>query len=230
MNDRAHAVVVAAGQGTRFGSAEDVPKALQPVAGVPMYLRALGAFDRHPRIDGCVLVFPLIWEGQILEQIVGAVDGPVELVPGGRTRRASVSAGIDVLGDDVQAVVVHDAARPIVEPTLIDAVLDGLRGADAAVPVIPVADTIKRVEGDRVRETVARDGLARVQTPQAFRLDVLRRAHREVADGGATDDAVLIERSGGSVVAVAGDERNIKITTRGDLLVAEALLRTEVSG
>ena len=224
------AVVVAAGQGTRFGGADGVPKALRSVAGIPMYLRALVAFDRHPRIDGCVLVFPLIWEGQILEQLVGAVAGPIELVPGGQSRRASVAAGIEALGDDVATVVVHDAARPLVEPSLIDAVLDALSGVDAAVPVIPVADTIKRVEGDRVRETVARDGLARVQTPQAFDLDALRRAHREVTEDGATDDAVLIERSGGSVAVVAGDERNIKITTRADLLLAEALLGSEVSG
>ena len=122
--------------------------------------------------------------------------------------------------DDV--VVVHDAARPLASPVLFKAVIDAVRsGADAAVPALLVPDTVKRVEGDRVVETIARDGLVVVQTPQAFRADALRAAHREGDD--ATDDAALVEATGGRVVVVPGEPANLKVTTPADLVVASAL-------
>src|SRR6184192_813416 len=125
---------------------------------------------------------------------------------------------IDPLG-----VVVHDAARPLAPPALFAAVIDAVRaGADAAVPGLPISDTVKRVDGDHVVETIARDELVAVQTPQAFRTDALRAAH--TASGEATDDAALVEAAGGSVVVVPGDPRNLKVTTPADLVVAAALL------
>jgi len=112
---------------------------------------------------------------------------------------------------------------PLAPPALFDAVIDAVRGgADAAVPGLPISDTVKRVDGDHVVETIARDALVAVQTPQAFRTDVLRAAH--TASGEATDDAALVEAAGGRVVVVSGDPRNLKITTPADLVVAAALL------
>ena len=124
-------------------------------------------------------------------------DGPpvTAAVAGGATRSASVRAGLDALRGDLEVVIVHDAARPLASRALFEAVIAAVRaGADAAVPGVAVADTLKRVDGSRVVETVDRDSLVAVQTPQAFRADVLRRAH--AADGDATDDAALVEVGG----------------------------------
>jgi len=124
---------------------------------------------------------------------------------------------------------VHDAARPLASPRLFDAVVDAVRaGADGAVPALPVPDTLKRVEGSDVVETLDRSALVAVQTPQAFRADALRAAH--AADGDATDDAALVEANGGTVVVVAGDPRNLKVTSPDDLAVGAALLVTGKAG
>jgi 2-C-methyl-D-erythritol 4-phosphate cytidylyltransferase len=144
-------------------------------------------------------------------------------VPGGSTRSGSVRAGLDAVASSATVVVVHDAVRPLAAPALFDAVIGAVRaGADAAVPGLPIPDTVKRVDGDLVIDTIARDGLRAVQTPQAFRADALRAAH--TSGGDATDDAALVEANGGRVVVVPGDPRNIKITTPADLVVASALL------
>jgi 2-C-methyl-D-erythritol 4-phosphate cytidylyltransferase len=144
-------------------------------------------------------------------------------VIGGATRSDSVRAGLAAIPEGAEIVVVHDAARPLADRVLFDAVIAAVRaGADAAVPGIPVADTLKRVDGARVVETVARDDLVAVQTPQAFRCAALRAAHRGAPD--ATDDAALIEAIGGTVVVVPGDPRNLKVTTPTDLAVAAVLL------
>jgi 2-C-methyl-D-erythritol 4-phosphate cytidylyltransferase len=133
-----------------------------------------------------------------------------------------VRSGLAAVPRDAQIVVVHDAARPLASPALFAAVVDAVRhGADCAVPGVPVSDTIKRVVGDRVVTTVPRDGLVAVQTPQAFRSEALRAAH--AAGGDATDDAALVEQSGGVVVVVPGDPRNIKVTTERDLTLAAAV-------
>ena len=124
---------------------------------------------------------------------------------------------------NADVVVVHDAARPLATDALFAAVIDAVRGgADGAVPALAVADTIKRVAGNRVVETVARDDLVAVQTPQAFRADVLRRAHAGGADG--TDDAALVEAAGGTVVTVPGEPANVKVTATEDLAVVAGLL------
>ena len=145
------------------------------------------------------------------------------MVAGGDTRSDSVRAGLRAVPEDAEVVVVHDAARPLATRALFDAVIAAVRaGADAAVPGIPVSDTLKRVEGERVVDTVDRELLVAVQTPQAFRASVLRAAHAQRGD--ATDDAALVEAVGGQVVVVPGDPRNLKITTPDDLVVAAALL------
>jgi len=185
------AIVVAAGRGERFGG----PKLLEIIAGK----RCLdwSVEDATAACDGVVVVGP-------------------EGVPGGATRSASVRNGLAAVPEDVDVIVVHDAARPAAGVELFKAVIDAvLAGADAAFPGIPVTDTIKRVEGDVVVETLDRASLVAVQTPQAFRADALRAAHARGVD--ATDDAALVEQNGGRVVVVPGRADNRKLTDRADL-------------
>jgi 2-C-methyl-D-erythritol 4-phosphate cytidylyltransferase len=153
-------------------------------------------------------------------------DGPpvAAAVSGGGTRSDSVRAGLAAVPRSAEVVVVHDAARPLASPALFAAVVAAVRGgADGAVPGTPVVDTLKRVDGDRVVETVARQALVAVQTPQAFRAGVLATAH--ATGGEATDDAALVESAGGTVVVVPGEVDNVKVTTPGDLSRAALLLR-----
>jgi 2-C-methyl-D-erythritol 4-phosphate cytidylyltransferase len=198
------AIVVAAGAGTRFGR----PKQFELLCGrrvLDWSTAAVGA-----ACDGVVAVLPA-------DRLEPGTQ------PGGATRSESVRAGLAALPDDVEIVVVHDAARPLAGRALFERVIAAVRaGADAAIPVIPVDDTIKRVVGERVTETLDRATLVAVQTPQAFRATALRRAHAGQAE--ATDDAALIEARGGTVVTVAGDRRNFKLTTPDDLLIAAVWL------
>jgi len=150
--------------------------------------------------------------------------GATCVVVGGTTRADSVRAGLAAVPADAAVIVVHDAARPLAGPVLFGAVVDAVRGgrADGAVPVVPVTDTLKRVEGGQVVATLDRDGLVTVQTPQAFRAGALRAAH--AGAGEATDDAGLLEAAGGTVVTVEGDPRNLKLTRPEDLALAESLM------
>lgn len=203
------AVVVAAGGGTRFGASKQFVR----LAGATVVERAIGTAIRA--CDGVVVVLP--------PDSRWAPPPPVTAVTGGVTRSDSVRAGLEAVPDDADIVVVHDAARPLAPLHLFLAVIDAVRsGADGAIPVVPVVDTVKRVDGKRVVETIARDDLVLVQTPQAFRAAVLRAAHEGSPVG--TDDAALVEAAGGTVVTVAGDVRNLKLTQSYDLEVAQALL------
>jgi 2-C-methyl-D-erythritol 4-phosphate cytidylyltransferase len=149
-------------------------------------------------------------------------SGADVVVSGGDTRAGSVRAGLAAVPADAEIIVVHDGARPLASPALFRAVIDAVAaGADAAVPGVAVADTLKRVEDDVVTATVERDFVVAVQTPQAFRAGVLRRAHEAGAE--ATDDAGLVESVGATVRVVPGDPRNIKVTTPADLEMAQAL-------
>jgi 2-C-methyl-D-erythritol 4-phosphate cytidylyltransferase len=202
------AIVVAAGSGERFGE----PKQFAMLAGARLVDRAVAAASSA--CEGVVLVLPppCVWDGDPVSAVVG----------GGQTRSESVRAGLAAIPRSATIVVVHDAARPFAPPSLFRAVIDAVRaGADAAVPGVPITDTVKRVDGDRVIDTVRRDELVVVQTPQAFRADALREAHASAAD--ATDDAALVEAAGGRAVVVPGDPRNLKITRPEDLVVAEAI-------
>jgi len=172
--------------------------------------------------DGVVLVLP---PGDALD--VGAhaelATGADVVVAGGETRTASVRAGLAAVPDAAEVIVVHDGARPLASPALFRAVVDAVAaGADAAVPGLAVADTLKRVVDGTVTATVARDSLVAVQTPQAFRAEVLRAAHDGASE--ATDDAGLVESRGATVRVVPGEARNIKVTTATDLEVAQALV------
>jgi 2-C-methyl-D-erythritol 4-phosphate cytidylyltransferase len=201
-------IVVAGGSGTRFG----VPKQFEAIGGVRLVDRATETAS--VACDDVVVVLPagVVWDGV---PVAAAVTG-------GATRSASVRAGLAAVPASAAIVVVHDAARPLASKALFEAVIDAVQsGADAAVPALPVPDTVKRVEDGRVVETISRDDLVAVQTPQAFRTDVLRAAHTTAAD--ATDDAALVEAAGGRVVVVPGERANLKVTTPADLVVAAAL-------
>jgi 2-C-methyl-D-erythritol 4-phosphate cytidylyltransferase len=207
------AVVVAAGSGVRYGG----PKQFAMLAGTRVVDRSLAV--ARAACDGVVLVLsdPDAWDG----------TGADAVVAGGATRAASVRAGLDAVPADAEVVAVHDAARPLAGPELYAAVVAAVRaGADGAIPGIPVADTLKRVEvrGDEqvIVATVDRTTLIAAQTPQAFRADVLRAAHASGDD--ATDDAALVEARGGKVVIVPGDPANLKLTGPRDLAVAAVLL------
>lgn len=218
---RPAAVVVAAGRGRRFG--DDGPrKQFRDLGGRPVAEQACRPFLAERRVGTVVLVLP----PDDREDPPGwARKLPVRLAAGGETRRASVRRGLASLEGETDVVLVHDGARPLVERSLIGRVLDAAaRGP--VVPVVPIPDTVKEVDGDgRVVATLDRSRLRRAQTPQGFPLEPLLRAHREVdADVGATDDAGLCERRGLEVRTVRGDPDNLKITTAADLERARRLL------
>jgi len=196
------AVVVAAGSGTRFGG----QKQFLLLNGSTVAAQSV-ALARSVA-DQVVLVVPAEYDGD--------GEGADLVVTGGDSRSASVRAGLAAL-DPCDIVVIHDAARPQASTELFHAVVAAVAGgADAAIPGVAISDTVKRVEGTRVVDTLNRDELVAVQTPQAFRADVLERAH--ASGDGATDDAALVERQGGHVVIVPGSYENIKITQRTDVL------------
>lgn len=203
-------VLVAAGAGTRFGR----PKALVELAGATLLARSASAFAALPHRVAVVRA-----EDQDSIELPGWT-----VVAGGATRSESVARGVAALGPDVEVVLVHDAARPLVPPEVVQRVLAAAERAPAVVPVVPVADTVKELDGERVARTLDRRRLGAAQTPQAFHADLLRRALAAPA-GAFTDEAGLVEHLGEPVVTVAGDPRNLKITTPLDLRIAAALLR-----
>ena len=210
----AWAVVVAAGTGTRFGGY----KQFAALGGREVLDWSLEAACRH--CAGTVLVLPY--------SMVPSYRGRAQLVvAGGETRTASVAAGLRAVPEEAEVVVVHDAARPLAGEALWHQVISAvLEGADAAVPCLPVTDTIKQRGTDGRLATLDRSLLVAAQTPQAFSAGALRAAHAAAAIAGkqATDDAALIEAMGGAVVSVNGEKSNLKLTDKVDLAVAEALL------
>lgn len=221
----ATAIVLAAGRGTRLG---DAPKVFIDIAGRPMLEHAIRAAMACDRIDSFVVAVP----DDMVERaraITDALPRRAVVVVGGASRQESVRRALEGAGEDADVVVAHDAARPFASPSLFTRVLEALAGADGAVPGVPASDTVKRVEGDgvgvRVRETVARDGLVLVQTPQAFDREALEAAHAKAEAEGfvGTDDAELLERAGFDVAVVAGEATNLKVTTPEDLRLARAL-------
>lgn len=205
------AVVVAGGRGLRFGG----HKQFELLAGRPVIEWSVEA--ARSVAQGVVVVLP---EGIALKP--GRAD---MAVCGGSTRSASVRAGLEAVPPDADVVVVHDAVRPLATAELFWTVVEALSVAtvDGAVPALAVNETLKRVLGNQILGTVPREGLVTVQTPQAFRAQVLRVAHGGRAEG--PDDAMLVEAIGGFVVTVAGEASNLKLTTAPDLALAEVLLR-----
>lgn len=202
-------IVVAGGAGLRFGG----PKHAMELQGKPLW-----SWGRDMLVDA----------GVSHVVVVGPVPGGV---PGGNRRRDSVAAGLEEVPDDVEYVIVHDAARPFATVEMIQAIIETLRtrDVDGVVPAVPVRDTLKAVDdNDVVINTMPRDHLVAVQTPQGFAARPLREAHAAL-EGSYTDDAGMVEENGGRVVVIPGDPRNLKVTFPEDLAVVRALAQIEGS-
>ena len=210
------ALLVAAGSGERLG--EERPKAFVRLGELPLLAEPLRRLDESSWIDAIVVVVPAGWEEPAIllaEEL--AATKVVASVTGGATRAESVRAALAEVPEDALVVLVHDAARPLVTDAVVERVLAPLsEGWDGVVPGLRLADTVKRVEGDAVVETVDREGLLGVQTPQAFLAPTLRTAYAGDL-GGATDCASLVEARGGRIRWVEGDRRLLKVTTPDDL-------------
>ena len=219
--DDAIVILLGAGAGRRLGAAE--PKVLLPIGGRPMLAITAGAAAVSAPVRGLVVTFPAGWQGRA-RACVDDLGVPVRLVEGGGSRQASVRAALAEIPETAGIVAVHDAARPFAPPDLFARVLEDVKeGADGAVPVLPVTDTVLRIRGALVEGAEPREELALGQTPQAFRTSVLREAHAKAEAAGAsfTDDASILRWAGFDVHAVPGDPANVKITTLADLAEAE---------
>jgi len=214
---RVSPIIVAAGEGQRFGSL----KQFVPLGGKPVLDWCLEAFEAHADVDEIVLVVKDEAKGKEYLQRYGKVSA---VVRGGKKRQDSVLFGFQQL-DPAQTdiVLVHDGVRPFIRGALISRVIQATRERGAVIPVIPVEDTIKIVEGEDVKRTLEREKLFRVQTPQGFPYATLKKALDKASEEGfyGTDEASLVERAGERVTVVKGDVRNIKVTTPEDLKMAE---------
>ncbi|HZC26032.1 MAG TPA: 2-C-methyl-D-erythritol 4-phosphate cytidylyltransferase [Actinopolymorphaceae bacterium] len=227
---RTAAIVPAAGRGERLGPG--VPKALRQLGGAPLLVHAVRALSRARSLDLVVVAAPAA-DVAAVERLLADFEwsAEVQVVAGGADRHESVGLALAALPADVDVVLVHDAARPLAPTELVEAVAATVRSrADACIPVVPLADTVKEIAADSVVRTLDRTMLRAVQTPQGFRRAALAKAHAWAAGAGAevrasiTDDAGLIERLGLCVVAIPGAEEAFKVTRPLDLLAAEALL------
>jgi 2-C-methyl-D-erythritol 4-phosphate cytidylyltransferase len=227
---RVAALVLGAGRGERLGAT--VPKAFVPLCGRPLLLHALAAMLAAPEID---VAMPVIGRFDLsrlkaLESELALFSGLLPAVIGGAERQDSMLAGLAALPADVGFVAVHDAARPLVTSEAISRVVTAARRSGAAILAVPLRDTIKRVRAGLIVETPNRSECYAAQTPQVFRVDVLREALAKAAAEGfiGTDDAEIVERIGVPVTVVSGDPSNIKITDRADLIAAERWLQDQL--
>ena len=213
------AIVPAAGLGVRLGPG--APKALRDLAGEPLLVHAVRGLRACPQIGPVVVAAPAP-DVEEVARLLAAYD--VLVVAGGAQRQDSVRLALAALPREVDLVLVHDAARCLVPAPVVEAVVEALHaGAAAVIPVLPMSDTVKQVDGTRVVGTLDRAVLRAVQTPQGFRRDVLERAHAASCSA-ATDDAWLVEALGEVVSTVPGNDEGFKITRPLDLVLAEAVL------
>jgi 2-C-methyl-D-erythritol 4-phosphate cytidylyltransferase len=228
---RTAAVVPAAGRGERLGPG--TPKALRTLGGVPILVHAVRALSLARGVSLVVVAAPEDEVDAVRSLLAGAIDdAELLVVAGGATRQSSVARALLALPADVDVVLVHDAARPLVPVEVVERVINAVRdGAPAVIPVLPVVDTIKEIDGaGMVQATLDRSILRSVQTPQGFAREVLQRAHAEADIDDVTDDAGLVERAGIPVATVLGHEEALKITRPFDLSVAEAVLAKRRAG
>lgn len=223
-------VIVAGGSGSRVGGSE--LKQLRWVAGKPMLLHSLQTFQARDDVAMVVCVLPRQYAGDPPPWIFQSDAQRLLISVGGKHRAASVANGLEDLPAECRIVLIHDAARPLVSPGMIDRVVHEARQGHGAVAALPVSDTLKSVDAaGRITATVPREGLWRAQTPQGFPREMIVRAHREAIAAGAhasaTDDAALCERLGLEVRVVRGSERALKVTEEADFARAEALQTVE---
>ncbi|HMQ02443.1 MAG TPA: 2-C-methyl-D-erythritol 4-phosphate cytidylyltransferase [Pyrinomonadaceae bacterium] len=217
------AIIVAAGTGSRFNS--ETPKQFLEILGKPVIRHTLERFEAAPSVDSIVLVLAK-------EQVSRFDKMPMRklssVVAGGKTRAQSVLNGLNAAGEKCSLVVVHDGARPLVSVDEIERTIARAKETGAACLVAPVTDTIKSVSGGEIVDTLDRDNLRRALTPQAFTIEILKKAFEGVdLNESITDECFLVEKIGLSVAIVEGSSRNIKITHPEDLILAEALLRAD---
>src|SRR5439155_4307772 len=216
-----YALVVAAGQGSRFGGS--LPKQYLPLEGANILRHAVAAFTEHPRIAN-VLVAIRPEDRSLFDSTVAGLR-LIPPVAGGVTRQDSVRLGLEALATyRPQRVLIHDGARPFPDRQLVDRVIDGLDQAAAAIPCLPLRDTIKRSEGRCIRETIDRSALWRAQTPQGFHFEAILAAHGAAIGRELTDDAAVAEAAGLVPLIVDGSEDNLKVTTHDEPAAAERLL------
>lgn len=213
------AIIVAAGSGSRFNS--DTPKQFLEINGKPVIVHTIERFQSAPSVDSIVLVLASDQAGSFDSSAFSKIS---KLAEGGATRAESVHNGLEAAVDaDIAAV--HDGARPLVTVDEIERTIAKAKETGAACLVAPITDTIKSVRGDEIADTLDRTKLRRALTPQAFRIDVLRKAFEGVdLSGSVTDECYLVEKLGHPIAIVEGSSRNIKITHPEDLILAEALL------
>ena len=232
MSDSNHAaaIIVAAGRGERVGNPHEGPKQYRLIGGKPVISRTLQPFLEHPDIQQIAVVIHPDDEDLYKEAVAELPDAEnIQVITGGATRQQSVCNGLEALSEHPpKTVLVHDGVRPFVDAHLISRVLAKLESADAALPAIPVSDTVKSAgNGNIVDSTVPRDGLYAAQTPQGFHFEPIIDAHRQAAtntDTGFTDDSSIAEWASMSVHLVAGDPENIKLTVARDLEMADRKL------
>jgi 2-C-methyl-D-erythritol 4-phosphate cytidylyltransferase len=221
--ERVTAIVAAAGQSTRMNSEN---KQFADILGRPVLYYSLRALQDAPSIDEIYIVArecDILSVGDLIRAY--GISKAVSVIAGGQTRRQSVRIGLDAVGA-CDLIAIHDGARPCILPAHIERVVAAAARWGAAALGCPVSDTLKRTDGDGcVTETVDRERLWRIQTPQVFRSGIIRNAHEAASGLEATDDCALVEAAGGTVRVVAGDSANIKITTPDDLALARAVLR-----
>jgi 2-C-methyl-D-erythritol 4-phosphate cytidylyltransferase/2-C-methyl-D-erythritol 2,4-cyclodiphosphate synthase len=216
-----YALVVAAGRGNRFGGS--VPKQYLGLGDATVLRRAVAAFAEHPRVSDVLVVI----QPEHRKLFDRAITGLLLLSPiaGGPTRQDSVRLGLEAIAiHRPSRVLIHDGARPFPDAALIDRVIDGLDQSPAAIPCLPLRDTIKRAEAGVIKETIDRSALWRAQTPQGFHFDAILAAHRAVIGHDLTDDAAVAEVAGLAPLLIDGSEGNLKVTTTEDLAAAERLL------
>jgi len=222
---KASAIIVAAGSGVRLGSS--VPKAFVKIGGRTMLSYSLATVRQVSSIDEVVITVPAGFENAARAEVAAAGLGmPVKIAPGGIERQDSVRIALELTSAESELVIVHDAARPLATPANFEECLGAAARTGGAIAAIPVADTLKHVADGAISATVARAGLWQAQTPQAFRRDLLVTAHQRAVSEKivATDDADLVERTGARVEVVEASTENIKITTRSDLEIVEAII------
>ena len=221
------AVIVAAGSSARMGGTD---KLLAELGGLPVLSRTLRVFDDHEMIDTIIVVAR---EDRMPK--ISRVCSPYRkvriVVPGGESRQESVMHGLKAVPEGTELVAVHDGARPLVSDKVITDAVRAATESGAAAPVVPVKDSIKRIENGKIAADVPRDTLAAVQTPQVFRRELLLDALQSAAASGRsfTDDCAAVEALGQTVSATEGSYENIKVTTPEDILVAEAFMHREAA-
>jgi 2-C-methyl-D-erythritol 4-phosphate cytidylyltransferase len=216
-----YAIVTAAGKGTRFGS----NKSLHLLRQKPLLVWALSNFQTNSSIEEIVVTVPPDNPLDLFEKICDAENlNKARFVHGGQTRYESVRNAFDTIKDMDGIVLIHDAARPLVSKSLIDRILEATARHGAAIPVLPISETVKHVEGDLIVRTIPRENLFVAQTPQGFRTALLASAYSKIRNQSPTDEAMLVEMAGQEVHVVIGERENVKITEASDIQIAESFL------